>query len=502
VKQVVAYLKQYFKNQSPEFIYQKTLFHVFGGQVQLHTYDDDALSRVGFKQTQIWQQLFEFQRDGVKGILDRLKQYHGCILADSVGLGKTYSALAVIKYYEMMNEKVLVLCPKKLEENWRSYLFNVKDSPLTADKLSYTVQFHTDLGRAALEHINWGAFDLIVIDESHNFRNNRINDNAEAPDVNINPTRYQFLMQQVVQAGKRSKLLLLSATPVNNSLIDLRNQISLIAGADVSKDHATDIAYSKRIGLASLDNTVKRAQSAFKQWAESKASERKKADLMTKLGGDFTLMLDKLSLARSREQIKRNFPQELATIGGFPTRAAVQSHKTTRIDLEENFPSYDEVVNILGQTYKSDKKSKQTNSNQADFLNDSQKVVDKKQGINLAMFMPSFYYLAYVRSDGTVQLGHAQAKAVLNLWRILSAGKTEAYETVCRAFDLATQGGKDMSAVSTLLQAATAHIKQAVQGTATVQLTLNRDFKLPAKLEENLAENAFELVTWLVIQDT
>jgi ERCC4-related helicase len=920
-EQVVAYLKQYFKDQTPEFIYQKTLFHVFGDQDNGNPVDENRLKQSGVYQSPIWHALFDFQKQGVYAAIHRLEKYNGCILADSVGLGKTYTALGVIRYFQRSTRRILVLCPKKLQHNWTTFTQYLDDNPFKDDLFEYDVLFHTDLGRGGkswdaktLSTIPWNKYDLVVIDESHNLRNNRIN---ELADEDASQTRYQFLMNKILAGGK-TKVLLLSATPVNNSLIDLRNQISFIAGGDVSSHATLDAELGLKLGIRSINTIIKKAQKHFIDWTKLSQSSRSKLALSNLLGGDFLTVLDKLTIARSRSQIKQHFAHEMEKLGGFPKRLPPVSHYVTQIDTHDQFPNFDAInkaldavtlpmfrpfayladnvpaqdleryaalrakglsqdtrertlvaimkvlllkrlessihsftgtlgrmienidallkrldahdeliggvgtdwqlneldedntelrealevgkklkyqlihidkpkwrTDLLADRVKLEKiyqdarmvnadrdtkliqlkqllvqklqhptarKDGQTNrktlvftafSDTAEYLykhlqgellsrhnthsglivgsagaqtltpsrntfndiladfapvskqrsgsiqgqldiliatdciSEGQNLQDCDTVINydihwnpvriiqrfgrvdrigsqatnvhminfwptdqldqyiglkkrvetrmalsdmtatgtdnllnpeqlqdlvdgelslreqqllrldtelidldedpnqitladlslnefrqdlhqfldaqrkalaeapLGLFavVPSDpqiaaaqagvlfclrqkntptrknghasaqsndsdaalnplhdYYLAYVRSDGTVQLGHAQAKAVLNLWRTLSAGKTEAYETVCRAFDLATQGGKDMSAVSTLLQAATAHIKQAVQGTATVQLTLNRDFKLPAKLEQNLAENAFELVTWLVIR--
>ncbi len=237
--EVLRYLGQLYQNHTPEFIYYKTLFHLF------EKYLGDAgrvaadLDRTTLLDTEIWKTLFEFQKDGVKGIINKILEHNGCILADSVGLGKTYSALAVIQYFELRNERVLVLCPKKLRENWTVYKLNDQLNPFVGDRFRYDVLSHTDLSRERgycgdinLETLNWGNYDLVVIDESHNFRNNTPGRRDESGAL-IRRSRYARLMQDIVKSGVRTKVLLLSATPVNNDLKDLRNQIYFItAGSD------------------------------------------------------------------------------------------------------------------------------------------------------------------------------------------------------------------------------------------------------------------------------
>lgn len=173
--------------------------------------------RTGINQTKIWNSLYNFQHDAVVGAIKKLELYNGCIIADSVGLGKTFEALAIIKYYELRNDRVLVLAPKKLRSNWTGFKENSTTNILAEDRFNYDVLNHTDLSRDKgysgdinLETINWGNYDLLVIDESHNFRNN-------APRKD-RITRYQKLMNNIIKKGVKTKVLLLSATPVNNRL--------------------------------------------------------------------------------------------------------------------------------------------------------------------------------------------------------------------------------------------------------------------------------------------
>ena len=232
--EVLDYLAQLYQNHSPEFIYFKTLFHVF--EDYLSEADKGGLldEKTGFFESNIWDMLYEFQKDGVKGAINKILKHSGCIIADSVGLGKTFEALAVIKYFELINGRVLVLCPKKLEDNWLVYRENDTRNPLLGDRFAYKVLSHTDLGREKYSTHNWGNYDLVVIDESHNFRNNARG--KEREDGSQRVTRYEFLMDKVLQSGVNTKVLLLSATPVNNSLKDLRNQFLLIVSRQSNSD--------------------------------------------------------------------------------------------------------------------------------------------------------------------------------------------------------------------------------------------------------------------------
>lgn len=359
VKQAVLdYLRQVYQDQSPEFIYFKTLFELFRRFLDEGIDLDENLKRVRLPETAIWKSLFAFQRDGAKSAINKLKAHGGCILADSVGLGKTYEALAVIKYFELRNEKVLVLCPSKLRGNWDLYpaYAGHKQNPFAADRFGYTVLAHTDLSResgasgsvADLANFNWGAFDLVVIDESHNFRNNAIGRPKE--DGTVRRTRYERLMQDIIQSGVRTKVLLLSATPVNNELTDLRNQLSFIAGGDVARDTpaglAADSFFQNSLGVASLRATTREAQKRFTDWAKKPSAQRQKKDLIHVLGGDFIKLLDALTIARSRAHVSKYYAAEMGRLGGFPVRLApVSVHP--EIDRDGLFPTYDKVAAML-----------------------------------------------------------------------------------------------------------------------------------------------------------
>lgn len=342
--EILAHLDRFYEDQTPEFVYQKTLFHVFGSQLQTSELDESKLHRGGLKSSAIWAAMYDFQRSAAKSAIDKLKAFGGCILADSVGLGKTFTALAVIKYFS--NKDILVLSPKKLEQNWQVYRDNSQDNPFASDRLNYDLYFHSDMGRpdTRLDAWHWGNYDLVVIDESHNFRNNAVRAASDLED-GARMTRYQFLMEKIISAsGGRTKVLLLSATPVNNSLVDLRNQISFMAGADVAKDSAMDASYAQSLGLESVDRTIRRAQQRFIDWSKKPADKRHKADLISTLGGDFSKLLDSLTIARSREHIGRFFGHEMERLGGFPKRAPVHSEYIAHIDGHRLFPNFESVA--------------------------------------------------------------------------------------------------------------------------------------------------------------
>jgi SNF2 family DNA or RNA helicase len=347
---VLEYLSQLYVDHAPEFIYFKTLFHIFekflsGQDEQAQFFENTAITDTG-----IWKALFDFQKDGVKGAIQKINMHNGCILADSVGLGKTYSALGVIKYFELRNHRVLVLCPKKLRENWTVYLAqNASElNPFVKDRFAYTVLSHTDLsregGRAGdidLGNLNWGNFDLVVIDESHNFRNNVKGKRDEDGNV-IKKSRYERLMQDIIQTGVKTKVMLLSATPVNNDLKDLRNQLYL-----VSEGH--DHALMKTTGIASIKHTLDTAQKTFSEWAK-RTGERDAKELMDKLPAGFFTLLDDLTIARSRKHIQKYYQSSMAQIGHFPKRAKPLSMYSD-IDKKHRFPTYDKL-NVEIENYK------------------------------------------------------------------------------------------------------------------------------------------------------
>src|SRR5699024_7337843 len=297
------------KENPPEFIYFVTLYNIF--YEYLHELTDDRIvkEKTGIKDTLIWKKLYQFQKDGVLGAIEKMEKFNGCIIADSVGLGKTFSALAIIKYYELRNNRVLVLCPKKLNENWFVYTLNDKRNLFVDDRFSYDVLNHTDLSRESgfsgdinLATINWENYDLVVIDESHNFRNN--------PPVKDRKTRYQKLMEDVIKSGVQTKVLMLSATPVNNRMNDIKNQIAFI-----TEDN--DLAL-KVEGINSIDSTLKSAQAVFNQWGNLPENERTTDSFVEMMNMDYFRILDTLTIARSRKHIEKYY--DINEIGEFPER--------------------------------------------------------------------------------------------------------------------------------------------------------------------------------------
>ena len=335
------------KDHAPEFIYYKTLYELFREDIEDRQRGESQLADTHLYDTQIWNALYGFQKDGARSVIARLLRHNGCILADSVGLGKTYTALAVIKFFELRNERVLVLCPKKLRENWALYpVYNAHThNPFDDDRFGYTLLSHTDLSRNSgavgtidLANFNWRNFDLVVIDESHNFRNEskpRIDD-----DGNIRHSRYSRLLEEVIVEGTQTKVLMLSATPVNTSLIDLRNQIYLMT------EKREDV-FRNSLGIGHIGTLLGRAQKAFKAWENNSTTKRDKAELLDKLGPDFFHLLGGVSIARSRRQIKTFYAREIDRIGKFPTqRAPKNAYPQTDIRGEL---SYRELSNQIGQ---------------------------------------------------------------------------------------------------------------------------------------------------------
>lgn len=341
---VLHYLEQLYINHPPETIYFKTLYHIFQDYIDQMKEDQSQLDQTSLQQTAIWDALYDFQKDGVKAALHKIRAYGGCILADSVGLGKTYTALAVIKYFELKNQRVLVLCPKRLRSNWTEYLANVgnKANPLAPDRFAYTVLSHTDLSREEgkvgdikLESFHWEAYDLIVIDESHNFRNN--SKGKRAPDGTYRKSRYEKLLEDVLKKGIRTKVLLLSATPVNNDLRDLHNQLRLIT-------HNEDTAFYTSIGISSLQSVMSSAQNSFTKWSKQRGEQNAldASSLMDTLPASFFTLLDALTIARSRKHICRHYESSLKQIGGFPERRPPLSRHPD-IDSSKQFPSFQVV---------------------------------------------------------------------------------------------------------------------------------------------------------------
>ena len=326
---VIAALNRLGKDYAPEFIYYKTLYELFRDDLETRMNNEQKLEDTHLYDTEIWKKLYAFQQDGVKSVIARLLRHNGCILADSVGLGKTYTALAVIKFFELRNERVLVLCPKKLHENWALYPVhhNQLNNPFEEDKFGYSLMSHTDLSRYSgysgginLEGFKWSNFDLVVIDESHNFRNDTKPVRDDAGNV-VRHSRYTRLLEEVIKEGAKTKVLMLSATPVNTSLIDLRNQIYLMTGK-------REEVFQKSLGISNIRALLGQAQRTFKAWEDNpgQSGGRDKSKLLNELGADFFQLLGGVSIARSRRHIENFYADEINRIGKFPEQLKPENH--------------------------------------------------------------------------------------------------------------------------------------------------------------------------------
>ena len=329
-----------YRENSPDFIYFFTLYNIFNEFLEDISEDVLPNEATGFKQSKIWNMLYNFQKDAALAIINKLEKYNGCILADSVGLGKTFTALAVIKYYENRNKSVLVLCPKKLSENWNTYKGNYINNPIAEDRLRYDVLYHTDLSREHgksngidLDRLNWGNYDLVVIDESHNFRNG-----GEISGEDAKENRYLKLMNKVIRAGVRTKVLMLSATPVNNRFIDLKNQLALAYEGDSAQIN------EKLDTSTSIDETFRRAQKAFNVWSRLPAEERTTDALLKMLDFDFFEVLDSVTIARSRRHIEKYY--DTTDIGKFPERLKPISLRPCLTDLGDAI-NYNQIYELL-----------------------------------------------------------------------------------------------------------------------------------------------------------
>ena len=338
---IISNISTAYNENSPEFIYFMTLYHVFSEF--LNDISEDVLPNeaTGFKQSKIWSLLYDFQRDAVLAIINKLEQYNGCILADSVGLGKTFTALAVIKYYENRNKSVLVLCPKKLAENWNTYKDNYVNNPIAADRLNYDVLFHTDLSRSGgtsngldLDRLNWGNYDLVVIDESHNFRN------GAGTHANTQENRYIRLMDRVIRAGVRTKVLMLSATPVNNRFTDLKNQLA------IAYEGNPEFINEKLETKKPIDEIFRQAQKSFNAWSKLDPDARTTDALLRTLDFDFFELLDSVTIARSRRHIEKYY--DTAAIGQFPERLKPISLRPSMTDLSSAI-NYNQIFELLTQ---------------------------------------------------------------------------------------------------------------------------------------------------------
>lgn len=337
---VIENITAAYRENAPEYIYFFALYNIFHEFLDDISEDELPNEATGFKESKIWGMLYNFQRDAVLAIISKLEKFNGCILADSVGLGKTFTALAVIKYYENRNKAVLVLCPKKLSENWNTYKGNYINNPIAEDRLRYDVLYHTDLSREHgqsngidLNRLNWGNYDLVVIDESHNFRNG-----GEILGEDAKENRYLKLLNKVIRAGVRTKVLMLSATPVNNKFIDLKNQLALAYEGDSEQ-------INKKLDTTkSIDEIFRQAQKAFNTWSKLPAEKRTTDALLRTLDFDFFELLDSVTIARSRKHIEKYY--NTADIGKFPERLSPLSLRPRLTDMNDAI-NYNDIYTLL-----------------------------------------------------------------------------------------------------------------------------------------------------------
>ena len=412
--EVIENISAAYNENSPDFIYFVTLYNIFNEFLEDISEDVLPNEATGFKDSKIWNMLFNFQKDAALAIINKLEKYNGCILADSVGLGKTFTALAVIKYYENRNKSVLVLCPKKLANNWNTYKDNYVNNPIAADRLRYDVLYHTDLNRTHgisngldLSRLNWGNYDLVVIDESHNFRNG----GKLSGDDNEHENRYLRLLNKVVRAGVKTKVLMLSATPVNNRFNDLKNQLAL------AYEGNTDFIDDKLNTSRSIDDIFRNAQKAFNTWSKWDAADRTTENLLRMLDFDFFEVLDSVTIARSRKHIQKYY--DTTDIGSFPTRLKPISMQPRLTDLKSAI-NYNEIFEQLMQ-------------------------------LNLSIYTPSHFILpskidkyAELYEDNKVIVGFTQANREQGIRRLTAINLMKRMESSVYSFNLTLSRIKDL----------------------------------------------------------
>lgn len=405
--EVLDHITNAYKENSPEFIYFVTLYNIFNEFLEDISQDVLPNEATGFKESVVWSKLYNFQRDAVLAIINKLEKYNGCILADSVGLGKTFTALAVIKYYQSRNKSILVLCPKKLYDNWNTFKSPYENNPLLRDRFNYHIFYHTDLSRRYghsngydLERINWGNFDLVVIDESHNFRNGG-KVTADEDDENPRENRYLQLLNRVIRSGVKTKVLMLSATPVNNRFNDLKNQLALAYEGEADQINALLNTSS------TIDDIFRQAQAAFNRWSNLPDSERTTKALLDSLSFDFFEVLDSVTIARSRKHIEQYY--DTADIGKFPTRLAPISRRPDLTDLNSAV-NYNDIFEIVSN-------------------------------LNLAVYTPSDFILPsmrdkYSKSDGDTFSNLSRAGRERGIRRLMSINLLKRLESSVNSFRL------------------------------------------------------------------
>ena len=414
--EVIDSITAAYNENAPDFIYFVTLYNIFNEFLEDISEDELPNEAIGFKDSKIWSMLYNFQKDAALAIINKLEKYNGCILADSVGLGKTFTALAVIKYYESKNKSVLVLCPKKLANNWNTYKDNYINNPIASDRLGYDVLYHTDLNRTHgqsngldLDRINWGNYGLVVIDESHNFRNGgKI---VENPDEETKDNRYVTLMKKVIRAGIKTKVLMLSATPVNNRFNDLKNQLAL------AYEGHTDYIDEKLNTNRTIDEIFRNAQRAFNTWSKWEPSDRTTENLLKMLDFDFFEVLDSVNIARSRKHSQKYY--DTTDIGTFPIRLKPLSPRPHLTDLKTAI-NYNEIFEQL-------------------------------MLLTLTIYTPTHYILpskmdkyAELYGDNKVNVGFTQANREQGIRRLTAINLMKRMESSVYSFNLTLKRIKDL----------------------------------------------------------
>lgn len=332
VKQyIIELIKNLFKEYSPHDLYYKVLYEMFKDDIMELSGDAEFKREIAhLEETTIYQSLFPYQQKGAISLIKMLQKFNGAILADAVGLGKTWTALAVMKYFELKGYTVLLLCPKKLSNNWQQYKIG-QQSRFEKDEIDFYIRYHTDLQEGRFDRYNDKTLRyfktrpklLIVIDESHNLRNDK-------------SSRYKFLIDELLLPENKSrdvKVMHLSATPINNKLMDIRNQFKLMTkGLD-------DGFKDTELEIESLENIFRTAQKDFSEWAG--INDRKIADFIAKLPKKFEKLTDALIVARTRKLIEgefgeMNFPKKEDPINEFVTPENIG-----------NLKSFDEILNAV-----------------------------------------------------------------------------------------------------------------------------------------------------------
>ena len=443
--EVIENISTAYNENSPDFIYFVTLYNIFSEFLEDISEDVLPNEATGFKDSKIWNMLYNFQKDAALAIINKLEKYNGCILADSVGLGKTFTALAVIKYYENRNKSVLVLCPKKLTNNWNTYKDNYVNNPIASDRLNYDVLYHTDLNRTHgrsngldLDRLNWGNYDLVVIDESHNFRNGG---KISGDEDNEKENRYLKLLNKVIRKGVKTKVLMLSATPVNNRFNDLKNQIAL------AYEGHTDVVDEKLNTTRSINEIFRSAQRAFNTWSKWEPAERTTANLLKMLDFDFFEVLDSVTIARSRKHIQKYY--DTADIGTFPVRLPPISKSPRLTDLKDAI-NYNEIFEQL-------------------------------MLMTLSIYTPSHYILpskiekyAELYEDNKVNVGFTQANREQGIRRLTAINLMKRMESSVYSFNLTLTRIKEL--IEQTIQTIDAYDKKTATALSLTDITNMEEF--------------------------